>query len=594
MARIYTLRVEVALIHPPIWRGVEVPSVASLATLHLILQRMFGWDNSALYEFECAGDRFGAIDYDTLGRDDPRSFDVRDVRLASLVGESRREMTYIYDPMGEAWVHDLTLIAAGEPEDGVRYPRCVAGERSGPLRGVGGVNGYEEVLRRWRHRREHRGQALWPAHFDPERFDRDALDLGSFEQLSAMANASAGFHTVDLWSFAKPAAADVPAEAEASSEAQREFERQVAARRAPKPRPTPPEFASVQELITASEARLRSSEDAPRSQADAFSWNWLAMVEDVARNLGKLSNLHTRQLVVDALSDIPGLLPEPPKPEPPPAPETTLELTEESEQVPEPAFAPEPSAPVSAIASDVEVSQEVAPEPTSEAVPGPDTDLEPAPLPVASEVDANEQTSLTPEPARVSGAEDDLEGQAEEVQQDAPEDLGDALDAAADEPDASAIAPEEVREEEVLRTDEAGVKPLPSVLGLPRALARLPVEHLDIIVSAMEIAEPASRRKDRERQIIVELSDLENIDARLDTLDIGQLEVLAAVLERVDPVSATALHDRTRCHLDMRFDGGGEVGRLRRAGFLYTGEVGGEVVFWIPSELRQLLSIALG
>ncbi|MEC9400530.1 MAG: plasmid pRiA4b ORF-3 family protein, partial [Myxococcota bacterium] len=303
MARIYTLRVEVALIHPPIWRGVEVPSITSLATLHLILQRLLGWDNSALYEFECAGERFGAIDYDTLGRDDPRAYDVRDVWLSRLLGESRRKMRYIYDPLGEAWEHELTLIAAGTPEDGVRYPRCVGGERSGPLRGIGGVIGYQELLRRWRDRRERPADALWPAHFDPEYFDPDEVWLESFEQLSALANASAGFHTIDLWSFATPVE-----QAEVSG-AQLEFERQIAARRAPPARPAPPEFISVQELVSASERHLRSSAD-----ASAFAGDLLGFVEGIAKNLGKLSNLHTRQLAVDALYQIPGLIPEPPEP----------------------------------------------------------------------------------------------------------------------------------------------------------------------------------------------------------------------------------------------------------------------------------------
>jgi hypothetical protein len=552
MARIYTLRVEVALIHPPIWRGVEVPSITSLATLHLILQRLLGWDNSALYEFECAGERFGAIDYDTLGRDDPRAYDVRDVRLSRLLGESRRKMRYIYDPLGEAWEHELTLIAAGTPEDGVRYPRCVGGERSGPLRGIGGVIGYQELLRRWRDRRERPADALWPAHFDPEYFDPDEVWLESFEQLSALANASAGFHTIDLWSFAAPVE-----QAEVSG-AQLEFERQIAARRAPPARPAPPEFISVQELVSASEQHLRSSADASDLAGDL-----LGFVEGIAKNLGKLSNLHTRQLAVDALYQIPGLIPEPPEPEPEPEPEPTLEI--------EPALEPAPTLeiePASVLESTPESAPELAPESAAE--------LESAPLTTTTPVPEPETTSeVVSTPVReVTGAVEEEPPEAFVQQEDVEE-----IDVP--EPEAEVLL------------DEEGLKGLPSVLSLGRALSRLPVAWLDMIATTLDIEAPAPKREEREAQVIAELSGLEEVDEMIDTLDTRALDLLTTLLAEHEPIAARDLLERGVCDFDLRFDGGGEVGALRRVGVLFASKKGEAVMLWVPDELRQLLGIAL-
>lgn len=538
MARIYTLRVEVALIHPPIWRGVEVPSITSLATLHLILQRLLGWDNSALYEFECAGERFGAIDYDTLGRDDPRAYDVRDVRLSRLLGESRRKMRYIYDPLGEAWEHELTLIAAGTPEDGVRYPRCVGGERSGPLRGIGGVIGYQELLRRWRDRRERPADALWPAHFDPEYFDPDEVWLESFEQLSALANASAGFHTIDLWSFAAPVE-----QAEVSG-AQLEFERQIAARRAPPARPAPPEFISVQELVSASEQHLRSSAD-----ASDFAGDLLGFVEGIAKNLGKLSNLHTRQLAVDALYQIPGLIPEPPEPEPEPEPE------------PAPAPAPEPE-PAPVLESTPESAPELAPES--------------APLTTTAPVPAPETTSEV-----VSTPVREVTGDVEEEPPEAFVQQEDVEEIDVPEPEAEVLL------------DEEGLKGLPSVLSLGRALSRLPVAWLDVIATTLDIEAPAPKREEREAQVIAELSGLEEVDEMIDTLDTRALDLLTTLLAEHEPIAARDLLERGVCDFDLRFDGGGEVGALRRVGVLFASKKGEAVMLWVPDELRQLLGIAL-
>jgi hypothetical protein len=52
---------------------------------------------------------------------------------------------YDYD-CGDGWSHEVTLVAIEPKERGVKYPRCVAGERACPPEHCGGVPGYYRLL----------------------------------------------------------------------------------------------------------------------------------------------------------------------------------------------------------------------------------------------------------------------------------------------------------------------------------------------------------------------------------------------------------------------------------------------------------------
>ena len=141
--------------------------------------------------------------------------------------------------------------------------------------------------------------------------------------------------------------------------------------------------------------------------------------------------------------------------------------------------------------------------------------------------------------------------------------------------------------------DEEGLKGLPSVLSLGRALSRLPVAWLDVIATTLDIEAPAPKREEREAQVIAELSGLEEVDEMIDTLDTRALDLLTTLLAEHEPIAARDLLERGVCDFDLRFDGGGEVGALRRVGVLFASKKGEAVMLWVPDELRQLLGIAL-
>jgi hypothetical protein len=84
---------------------------------------------------------------------------------------------YTYD-FGDNWRHVITVEEITEPEPGVRYPRCLAGERACPPEDVGGEPGYEYFLDAINNpaHPEHAHYIEWGGSFDPAVFDLAATN----------------------------------------------------------------------------------------------------------------------------------------------------------------------------------------------------------------------------------------------------------------------------------------------------------------------------------------------------------------------------------------------------------------------------------
>ena len=168
-ASVHQLKVTLQGIRPPIWRRLRVPSDATLAALHGVLQAAMGWEDSHLHRFRVGGATYG--DRSILGEVVDRS--ERTARLAQVAPHPKDRLRYEYD-FGDSWEHDIVVEAVLPPEPGARYPVCVAGKRACPPEDCGGAWGYGELL-------EAVGDPGHPAHaelvawlggpFDPEAFD---------------------------------------------------------------------------------------------------------------------------------------------------------------------------------------------------------------------------------------------------------------------------------------------------------------------------------------------------------------------------------------------------------------------------------------
>ena len=170
---LYQFKVSLRGISPQIWRRIQVWEDYTLDRLHRVLQMVMGWENCHLYEFRIAD----AIYRDPRPENEPEVLNANGARLRSALPAVGAEFEYVYD-FGDYWQHDLVLEAILPPSPDTSYPRCVAGERSGPPEDVGGAGGYEDYLQAMAdpsHER-HEDMISWRGPFNPDAFSIEKVN----------------------------------------------------------------------------------------------------------------------------------------------------------------------------------------------------------------------------------------------------------------------------------------------------------------------------------------------------------------------------------------------------------------------------------
>jgi hypothetical protein len=170
---IIELKIVLRETEPPIWRTVRVRAASTLADLHDVIQAAMGWEDAHLHYFRVGAVRYSSSalgGFDVDWDDDMQ--DERGARLSDLIRRKGQRLTYEYD-MGDSWQHGVRVEQLLEPEEGVRYPVCVAGERACPPEDIGGVWGYERTAEAVRDPADpdHEDMIEWVGEFDPEAFD---------------------------------------------------------------------------------------------------------------------------------------------------------------------------------------------------------------------------------------------------------------------------------------------------------------------------------------------------------------------------------------------------------------------------------------
>lgn len=171
---VYSLRITMREIEPPIWRLLQVQASMKLVTLHEVLQVAFSWTDTHLFEFENRDRRIGIPDEEWDDGYDPDTEDAARVRLRDVLRSPGEEMLYRYD-FGDGWEHDIVLEKVEPADPAARYPTVLDGARR-PKEDCGGPPGYEEFVEAWKNprHREHRAVRRWAGpYYDPE-----SLDLG--------------------------------------------------------------------------------------------------------------------------------------------------------------------------------------------------------------------------------------------------------------------------------------------------------------------------------------------------------------------------------------------------------------------------------
>jgi len=174
-------------ISPVIWRRIQVPSRYTFWDLHVVIQDSMGWFDYHLHAFYVRMPRKRKIQEIGIPGDfcDEPVVPGWEVPVVDYFVEPGKSAPYLYD-FGDGWEHLVLLEGILLKEKGVKYPRCVAGERACPPEDCGGVLGYEhllEILKNPNHP-EYEFYVTWLQRhvtdyypFDPDFFDPEEVEF---------------------------------------------------------------------------------------------------------------------------------------------------------------------------------------------------------------------------------------------------------------------------------------------------------------------------------------------------------------------------------------------------------------------------------
>ncbi len=182
MARILQLKITLKEITPQIWRCALVDELMSFHTLHRVIQRIMGWEDCHLYEFDVSDTKFGLIDDDALDAS-PGLINAKTKKLFDYIHTEKQKFSYLYD-FGDSWEHEIVVENVFEhvPEEAHQIPLCLDGKRACPPEDCGGTGGYERYLDILKTRRNSSDSDVeelkeWWGDWEPEEFDIQKVNL---------------------------------------------------------------------------------------------------------------------------------------------------------------------------------------------------------------------------------------------------------------------------------------------------------------------------------------------------------------------------------------------------------------------------------
>lgn len=198
----FILKISLMGSDPLIWRRVEVHSGITLHELHFVIQCLFGWNCSHLYQFHVtpggkltnkAFREAALYDYRPPGIEaDDQTHPAEKTILSHIFNGDRKQIVYEYD-FGDSWMHVVKLEkrSVGGEQDFI--PVCVAGENAAPLDDMGGIYGFYEYLEAIAdetHERHEDAMEWMPEGYDPSAFDLNEINrvlAGTFKPVKKRA-----------------------------------------------------------------------------------------------------------------------------------------------------------------------------------------------------------------------------------------------------------------------------------------------------------------------------------------------------------------------------------------------------------------------
>ena len=148
--QVYQLKISLQGIMPIIWRRIQVLSNYTFWNLHVVIQEAFAWNDSHLHRFTCAKNSDATpivigIPLEPAFEDE--NFILpgweHEIRAYITFDSCKIEYTYGFE---DNWQHGIELEEILPIEQGITYPRCIAGQRNSPPEDCGGVFGYQNLL----------------------------------------------------------------------------------------------------------------------------------------------------------------------------------------------------------------------------------------------------------------------------------------------------------------------------------------------------------------------------------------------------------------------------------------------------------------
>lgn len=168
-AFVYTLKVSLQGIKPPIWRKVRVQGDIRLNELHQVIQNLMGWSNSHMHQYAVGNVLFGEPDPEFRAElKDEQKF-----TLADIAPQTGAKFRYDYD-FGDNWMHEVKVEKIEPKPVDFQHPICIGGARNCPPEDIGGIWGYSDMINAMADENDERHEEfleLFDGPFEAELFD---------------------------------------------------------------------------------------------------------------------------------------------------------------------------------------------------------------------------------------------------------------------------------------------------------------------------------------------------------------------------------------------------------------------------------------
>ena len=190
MAFVFKIKIDGST-KPPIWRKVKVNDSLSFDDFHLVIQILFGWQNSHMYQFSPSGwaskprimyvfEDDDEVEITPLSSPDSfpygERYDAGKIKLKDYFKTPKQKMVYIYD-FGDDWKHIVELVEI--TDEVILYPICLSGKGSDLIEDSGGIWGYYNMVEAVNNSKhpEHKEYREWLGMERGEKWDLNAFDL---------------------------------------------------------------------------------------------------------------------------------------------------------------------------------------------------------------------------------------------------------------------------------------------------------------------------------------------------------------------------------------------------------------------------------